>query len=142
MMEKKLGYFAAPLFSDAEKCYNELIVNKLEAELSNIEFFLPQRDGILLDSSNDKNEAKKRIFYLDELKIFHCDFMVAILDGAHIDEGVAIEIGIAYSLNKRIIALSTDPRRQTPDGFNPMVENCISKFCYSVSELSNFLSQL
>ena len=40
-----------------------------------------------------------------------CDLMVAILDGAQVDDGTAWEIGFFFSQGKKILGIRTDFRR-------------------------------
>jgi nucleoside 2-deoxyribosyltransferase len=71
-------YFAAPLFSEAERAFNEELTARIEA--LGYDVFLPQRDGRVPD------------------------------------EGVALELGLAYAdrerrgVDRRIIGLMTDWR--------------------------------
>jgi len=100
-------YLAAPLFSDAERAYNATIAKTLERHCFHVH--LPQEIGDSV-ASRDTGEHR-RIFRenLEELK--SSDVVVAIVDGADADSGTAWEMGYAYALGKRIVALRTDFRR-------------------------------
>ena len=52
--------------------------------------------------------------------------VISVLDGAHIDEGVAFEVGFAFALGKPCVGLQTDTRRQLPTGNNPMLNRSLS----------------
>lgn len=105
-------YFAAPLFSEAEKRFNAWLVRRLERY---VDVYLPQRDGDLLVELLKKmplEQAKARIFRNDILAIRRSDGVIAVLDGRFVDEGEAVEVGYATALGKPCWALDTDPRRQ------------------------------
>ena len=59
-------YFAAPLFSDAEKAYNEEVVQRLEKYVN---VFLPQRDGgLMVDMVKRMSaEAARQKIYQDDI---------------------------------------------------------------------------
>jgi nucleoside 2-deoxyribosyltransferase len=48
--------------------------------------------------------------------------LVAMLDGARVDDGVAFEIGYAFALGKSCIGFQTDFRRSIFGRNNPIVE--------------------
>lgn len=106
-------YFAGPLFAKADLLYNEYLVKKIRALDSSIEVYLPQENNAI----NDKNAYadSKMIALADTKKVLSSDLLVAVLDGAVIDAGVASEIGIAYAKEIPIIALYTDTRQQGAD---------------------------
>lgn len=114
-------YFAAPLFSEAEKQYNEAVVELLEAEGHSV--FLPQRDGLEgIDSLirtepdvADPADAMQKIFELDYGEVRNADVVTALLDGQIPDEGVAVEIGLAYAHDVPVVGLKTDIRVHAQD---------------------------
>src|SRR5258708_34333300 len=93
-----LIYFAGPLFSEAERQFNEQLTQKLEALGFNV--FLPQRDGVEQDkppySTMTVEERQMAIFHLDKSKILVSDIFLCVLDGRVPDEGACVELGIAY----------------------------------------------
>ena len=97
-MKNKI-YFAGPLFSKAERDYNQELTLKIE----NIDYkvFLPQRDGAELDKppyqGMTQSERNKAIFELDVKQVLNCDIFLFVLDGRVPDEGACFELGIAYS---------------------------------------------
>lgn len=107
-------YFAAPLFCEAELQYNETIATHLEAAGHDV--FLPQRDGMEttdLDAHDDidtTEEMMDAIFNLDRRRVYEADVLTAVLDGRTVDEGVAVEIGLANAWDTPIIGLRTDRR--------------------------------
>jgi nucleoside 2-deoxyribosyltransferase len=115
-------YLAAPLFNPRERQFND----ELAVELSKYgRVFLPQRDGELLaelvSSGVTPAIAERRVFEADLRAIRSASLMFAVLDGGHVDEGVAFEIGFMNALNKACIGLQTDVRRALPSGNNPMI---------------------
>lgn len=108
-MNKKI-YFASPLFSDMERFYNEGLVQKLRSAYPEIIFYVPQEQM----SINDKNAYadSTTIARFDTEALLASQVMVAVLDGASIDVGVASEIGVAYQAGIPVIGLFTDSRQQ------------------------------
>jgi nucleoside 2-deoxyribosyltransferase len=121
------AYFAAPLFNEMERRYNSEIVARIENYL---DVFLPQRDGGLLaklvNEGVSVDAAELRIFEKDLSAIEAADILISVLDGAHIDEGVAFELGFAFALGKPCVGLQTDTRRQLPTGNNPMLNKSLN----------------
>src|ERR1035438_7860841 len=94
-----LAYIAAPLFSDAERSYNE----ELRALLSkHVTCYLPQRDGIVLahavDDGADREHTASMVFSADIAALRSAHVVIAVLDGSEVDAGVAVEIGVAWAI--------------------------------------------
>lgn len=89
-------YFANGLFSEADREYNEKVVQKIES--LGISVYLPQRNMAI----NDKTKAASAVMVYDgdteELK--RANALVAVLDGPVIDPGVAAEIGWVSGWNE------------------------------------------
>ena len=136
------AYFASPLFNEMERRYNSELAQEIEKYL---DVFLPQRDGGLLVREVNKGVpvdlAEQRIFEQDLTAIEKSNLLIAILDGAHIDEGVAFETGYAFALGKPCIGLQTDGRRTLPTGNNPMLGRSITVVCHSRSELIEWIAE-
>jgi nucleoside 2-deoxyribosyltransferase len=111
-------YVAGPLFSQAEREFLEKIVHFL-AQAANLDpvkhFFLPHRDGGELG----KGPTRQFIFDLDINKINSAEIIVALLDGQDSDSGTCIELGYAYSLNKKIFGILTDYRSYHTNDHEP-----------------------
>lgn len=105
----QLVYVAGPLFSEAERTFLEVMVDKL-ASASGLDpradFFLPHRDGGELG----KGPKRKEIFELDVNKVDSAEIVIALLDGQDVDSGTCIELGYAYARGKKIFGLLTDFR--------------------------------
>src|SRR3712207_6006461 len=125
-----LIYFAAPLFSEAERRFNALLAARLEA--AGFDVFLPQRDGLemarLHEGAMTADERRQAIFALDRDQVLACDVFLLVLDGRIPDEGACVELGIAYCQKrfnqpaKHLIGLHTDARAWMADSkLNPML---------------------
>jgi nucleoside 2-deoxyribosyltransferase len=134
--EKPLLYLAAPLFSAAERGFNEVVADRLEPFF---QVFLPQRDGRLLvdliDSGVPAATAASSVFSADIAAIRQASVVLALLDGRTVDEGVAFELGFAFCLGTNCIGLQTDPRRELPTGNNPMIEGGLDQIFRDIDQL-------
>ncbi|MDH0645229.1 nucleoside 2-deoxyribosyltransferase [Pseudomonas sp. GD03858] len=122
MHRKPSMYLAAPLFNEMELNYN----SSLKKELSPFfDVFLPQDDGLLLrdivKGGVRQDIAARMVFDADVQAMSDSDIILAVLHGAHIDEGVAFELGYCFANNKKCIALQEDIRQALPTGNNPMI---------------------
>jgi nucleoside 2-deoxyribosyltransferase len=130
------AYFAAPLFNERERTFNKWVVEQLERHVS---VFLPHRDGSLLvnmlAAGVPRLVAERRVFQQDCGAMQSADVLIAVLDGAHIDEGVAFEIGFMHALGKLCIGLQTDVRRALPSGNNPMITQGLDEILGDVETL-------
>jgi nucleoside 2-deoxyribosyltransferase len=136
---RPLLYFAAPLFSQAERQFNAETARLLG---SAFDVYLPQEVAglvaVKVAEGIDTEEAFRAVFKLDLQAIRRCDVVLAVLDGRTVDEGVAFELGFAYSLGIPCIGLQTDSRRMSPLGNNPMIECSLEMSFASVSELCSW----
>jgi len=107
-------YFAAPLFCAAELAFNDRVAGRLEAAGHDV--FLPQRDGMETtdvadrDDVASKAEMMQAIFELDRSQVGDADVLTAVLDGRTVDEGVAVEVGLANAWDIPVVGLRTDRR--------------------------------
>lgn len=100
-------YLAAPLFTEAEQVYNSLIASDLVSR--GYEVYLPQEVG---DTSRCRARAMHtEIFRTHVEALDRTDTVVAVVDGPDADSGTSWEMGYAYALGKRVVALRTDFRR-------------------------------
>ena len=126
-------YFAAPLFSEAERDYNLKIVSILESY--GYEVFLPQRDGFLAPDLAGKTEEEKTkmIFEKDREEVLKADILFFMLDGRVPDEGACVELGIACASGKRCYGIKSDSRSIELDmDLNPMLSGCFTKLFYDL----------
>lgn len=94
-------YIAAPLFSVAERAFNEELATRLRAK--GILVFLPQRECANLDNSHE-------IYQVCRKGVRDSCMVIAVLDGADAEAGTAWECGLAAGLHKSIVGLRTDFR--------------------------------
>ncbi len=85
-------------------------------------------------------EARNHIFDLNIGEVQAADLVVFVLDGRVPDEGACIEAGIAWGLNKKIIALKTDFRDGEPGGNNIMIDGIVAEVAGSIQELRALLT--
>ena len=145
-----LIYFAAPLFCQAEKAFNQQLTEKIEQKGCKV--FLPQRDGI--DSTippyngMTNDELSKAIFEIDQNKILKADVFCIVLDGRVPDEGACVALGIAYGQkhflgqNKLLIGLQTDNRAAFLNAkLNPMIHMALDDLAVSESDLISAIEE-
>ena len=140
-MKRKI-YLAAPLFSDAEKSYNKNLKEQLSPFF---DVYLPQEDGLLVVDLMRRGisfqQASQQVFSADLNAIRKCNILLIVLDGRTIDEGAAMELGYAYSLEKECIGISTDPRSLLPDGQNPMISCCLDVVVENAQQATTYLQK-
>ena len=136
-------YIAAPLFSEADRVYNELVTRKIEAIKSNnglynsFNCYLPQRNEAINDKTNFADS--KMIYKADNEMLDKADILLALLDGS--DLGLATEVGrFAYLCEKNpaksILGLYSDIRQGgvTTDKIN-MLKNHVAENQFSYINL-------
>lgn len=141
-------YFAAPLFSEAERRFNAELARKLEG--LGLHVFLPQRDGAENDREHyaalSKEERREAIFAVDRMKLLESDIFLLVLDGRVPDEGACVELGMAYAQKylerkeKILVGLLTDSHAAFIQGkVNPMIGQALDRIFYKEDELVAFL---
>lgn len=124
-------YFAAPLFNDAERQFNDQLAHILET--NGYKVFLPQRDGNESFAERDITEEERalRIFSADISAIQRSDILFMVLDGRVPDEGACVELGFAYCSGKRCYGIRTDVRAAERGlALNPMLTGCFRHIIY------------
>lgn len=102
-------YQAGPLFSDAERQWHEALKAKLVAAGHE-----PVWPGDLVrgeDVQRWGKDAVRRIMEVDRAALDSCQMVLALLDGAQVDDGTAWEIGYAYARGIPVIGIRTDFRQ-------------------------------
>lgn len=125
-------YLAAPVFSQMERRYNRTLAKKLCALLPRSEVILPQdfRVGPHGASFNDRRYLRALHRRCVEA-IGKADFVLALLDGADADSGVAFEVGHARGLGKPVLGVRTDYRQLQEKGLNIMLaRGCSDILCH------------
>jgi len=138
-------YIAGPLFSKAEREYNEHLSEYLEN--LGFETFLPQRDGHklseLLANGTAKSFAMEKIFKRDINELQKSDVVIFVMDGRVPDEGACVEVGYTYALGKECVGLKTDPRTLMSDVDNPLIMGALKyRIARNLKELEDFLIQI
>ena len=98
-------YWAAPMFSTADKEYNDKYVRMLKD--AGISVYNPMRDAVYIGT----NPSDEEIFQKDIEAVKDCRVFVANIDQESIDSGVASQIGIASIIGKPIVGVFSDSRR-------------------------------
>ena len=131
-------YLAAPLFNDIERSRNVRLRDLLKDAGHSV--YLPQEDGGLLYTAREPEKSRKRLFEADVEAIKNTDAIVCVLDGRVPDEGMCVELGIAYALNKKCIGYQTDARRLDQYGNSLMIDGCLAGIAHTDEELLALLS--
>lgn len=129
-------YFAGPLFTSAERSWNEWLANALRNKGFGV--ILPQEEASIHISERGVDFAGIFSTCLEGIRA--ADMLVAILDGVDVDSGTAFECGYAYSRGTPIIGVRTDLRSAGEEnGVNAMLNRCcfelVSVPAFSASEL-------
>jgi nucleoside 2-deoxyribosyltransferase/predicted secreted protein len=112
-------YLAAPLFSEAERSYNDGLASLLREHF--FEVYVPQEGGDDTPCRDAREHA--RIYEENRKALIEADTVVAVIDGADADSGTAWEMGYSAAQNKPVVALRTDFRRVgTHEHVNLMLE--------------------
>ena len=135
-------YVAGPLFNEMERERN-LEVERWLRRLG-FDVHLPQKHGLVaeLAAGAGPRAARRRIFESDVAALRECDVVLCLLDGPVPDDGMCVELGIAWALGKRCVGYRTDDRRHGRTGdVNPMIEGCLAGIARTRGELAGLLSE-
>jgi nucleoside 2-deoxyribosyltransferase len=116
-------YLAGPVFTLAERRFNEEIAGELERLSPSLQVFLPQRYD---KEFQGKPDFSRKMFACLMGALDNCDVVVAILDGPDADSGTSFEMGYARARGKRVIGVRTDFRGSEDHGLNLMLSNACS----------------
>ena len=116
-------YQAGPLFSAAEIRWHK----DFKKQLADAGYVVQWPGDFFTQLEIDSlgADAAKVIMDRDRAAIDDCDVVVALLDGAQVDDGTAWEIGYAYAKGKPVVGIRTDFRNggDTAHGcVNAMIE--------------------
>jgi nucleoside 2-deoxyribosyltransferase len=117
MAERTNVYFAAPLFTLAERRFNDDLAAEMRRLCPELEVFMPQDCDKEFQGVPD---FAARIYQSLMEALDRCDAVVAILDGPDSDSGTCIEIAYARAKNKPVIGVRTDFRPGDVHGLNIM----------------------
>jgi nucleoside 2-deoxyribosyltransferase len=123
MTEGMNVYFAGPLFTLAERRFNEELTAEMRRLCPTVEIFFPQACDKQFQGMPDFADRMYRCLMegLDR-----CDAVVAILDGADSDSGTCIEVAYARAKGKPVIGVRTDFRDGEIHGLNIMTAGICS----------------
>ncbi len=140
-------YLAAPLFNEMELQRNRDLSNVLKKW--GYDVFLPQEASglsarIIPKDGAEKISISRRIFESDLNGIKDCDILLFCLDGRVPDEGACVELGIAFTLEKKCIGFKTDDRSLDFTGMdNLFIEGCMNfRIMHTIDELHNELKKI
>lgn len=121
-----LVYYAAPLFTDAERAWNAANAHSLrELGQGSIELLVPQEFCAALDAGASPDFA--RIFAACVSHLDRAQAVIAVLDGADPDSGTCWEAGYAYAKGIPVIGLRTDWRPAEDGPANCMLtRSCVT----------------
>lgn len=117
-------YLAGPLFTLAERRFNQQLAEELQRIEPSLQVFLPQDYD---EEFLGRPDFADKIFRCLMEAIDRCDLVVALLDGADVDSGTCIEMGYAMGRGKPVIGVRTDFRGSQDHGLNLMVSGICSQ---------------
>jgi nucleoside 2-deoxyribosyltransferase len=131
--KRLLVYIAGPLYTPYERSYLEQIDNICQK--LGFTTYLPHRDAGLAEP-----HTLKKIFQKDLEALKSAKLVVAVLNGATVDDGTAWEIGYSYSLGIPIFGVLDDIRVQDPLlSINLMISLSCKKIVHSLDDLEKSL---
>jgi nucleoside 2-deoxyribosyltransferase len=127
-------YIAGPLFTLAERRFNQELGSAIQELAKDITVVIPQYEtGKMSGLPNFVEKAFR--FCLQSVD--ECNAIVGILDGADADSGTCVELGYAYARGKPIIGIRTDIRLSEDRGLNLMVANICTRLIMKSSITTN-----
>ncbi len=146
------AYLAGPLGFDAPgRMYLDKMIDYLSKEFPKLEVINPFKLTPLKDiMENGLKKMSATIYKNDIAALIESDFIIAVLNGAQVDDGTAYELGYfkgylnAFGVDKKIIAYRDDFRNACNDGegidFNLMInEPIIKPIARNLEELVNII---
>lgn len=121
-------YFAGPLFTQAERIWNDKLFQALGDLIPDSKIILPQTEAGKFINETDVDFGglvKSCIHSIDR-----SDVVLAILDGGDADSGTCWECGYAYAKGKRVIGVRTDLRGSEDEGLNAMLRRTCERVIY------------
>jgi nucleoside 2-deoxyribosyltransferase/SAM-dependent methyltransferase len=111
-----LIYLATSLFTAAEQAFSAALTKEIEALGHRV--YYPWRDAgdesLIAAWGEDWPRINAEIARRNLQAIESCASVVAVVEGADVDSGVALELGYAHALGKPVRLLRTDFRAQGP----------------------------
>lgn len=142
-------YFAAPLFSEAERDWIRSTIQKIEALARDrgvkVNVIFPYDLITAEEIKRLGDKAKLEIFNRCRSHLHDADMVIALLDGTQVDDGTAWEVGYFYhgrGNEAKIIGIRTDFRNAGESSgavVNAMVECSCDRIVRSSEELVEIL---
>ena len=133
-------YQAGPLFSEAEQSFHQALSARLRDAGHEVIWPYDLLTETQIDDAGP--HAPSLIFRTCKAALDRCACMVALLDGAQVDDGTAWEIGYAHAKGIPVYGYRTDFRRagETPHSYvNSMIQGCLTGFARNIEELVRML---
>lgn len=130
-------YIAGPLFNEMERARNSEMRDFLIE--NGFDTYLPQEDAgiadFLIKEGRNQASVRKEIFEKDIEAVRSSDTILCLLDGRVPDEGVCIELGLAFALGKKCLGFSTEQRTFDTHGRSLMIDGCLESVSGTKEEL-------
>ena len=124
-------YLAAPVFSQFHRQYNRLLAGKIQELLPRSTVMLPQDFRLGPGATFNSRRYSSALFRRCMDEVANADAVIALLDGADADSGVAFEVGYARASGKPVVGVRTDYRQSQVKGLNVMLaEGCSVVICH------------
>ncbi len=136
-------YYAGPLFTDAERTWNQANAARLRTELPQVELLVPQEFCAVHDATEAGGAVDRAaIFASCRDHLCAADAVLAVLDGADSDSGTAWEMGFAHARGTPIVGLRTDWRPAEDVVANAMLSRSCLTVCATLDEAVTALRPL
>jgi nucleoside 2-deoxyribosyltransferase len=135
-------YYAGPLFTDAERLWNNANVTWLRAHCPAWTVLMPQEFCAAFDGGVAGKPDFARVYRACVDHLASADVVLAILDGADADSGTSFEMGYAVARGIPIIGLRTDWRPAEDGSGNCMLSRSCRQVIKSIEEMSSLLAQV
>ena len=116
-------YLASPLFTQVERQWNRALAQSLSGLMPHLDVVMPQ-DFKTAGKYNDPAHYGA-LFRMCVDAMDGVDAVLAVLDGAAVDSGVAWEVGYAYARGLPVVGVRTDFRPGAERGMNLMLSRSI-----------------
>jgi nucleoside 2-deoxyribosyltransferase len=119
------------LFSQAERRWNRALASELEKRIAGANVILPQdfRPG----GAYNSRTSFRHLFRECLEGVRTADVLVAVLDGADVDSGTALEMGVALEHGIPIVGVRTDFRESQDRGVNLVIAGACTELLRSMS---------
>jgi len=134
-------YYAAPLFTEAERAWNAANGQRLRRRFPQAQLLMPQEFCAPFDHHPERPDfAGIYRACLEQLE--RADMVLCVLDGADADSGTCFEVGFAVARGIPVIALRTDWRPAEDGGGNCMLVRSCRALCRTIDEAEQALAAL